>query len=206
MLFVDSPSHGDDLGEVFSGVIGVAAFLSKEAMNGTDCQVKLLGPAHAKVVHVEGLEEAELGGGSWVLERISKALEGNRFRHLSVLDNTLASVSTKVGCIQSKTEAVCPCVVDLNGSSIIELSHALDFDELDVVAVLIRVSFVFMDHNLGVRTLFNAADNKLLSLLTILVCNHELRAVVEECIRSESESLSQNETHPVCSADFIDCH
>ena len=41
-LFVDGLGHGDDLGEVFSVVIGVAAFLIEEAMNGTNRQVKLL--------------------------------------------------------------------------------------------------------------------------------------------------------------------
>ena len=61
-----------------------------------------------------------------------------------------------------------------------------------------------MDHNFGVRTLLNAADNKLLGLLAVLVRDYELWTVVEEGVSSDSERLSENEAHPVSTADFID--
>lgn len=131
-------------------------------------------------------------------------MEGNHFGHLSVLDKTLTTVSSKVGGIQAQLKAVGFSVIDLYVGKVIQFYHAFHFHELHIVAILVRVSFVFVDMHDWVFTLFNAANDELLRGLTVLVCDFKFWAIVEECITSQSQVLRENEADSVLSAQFID--
>ena len=72
---------------------------------------------------------------------------------------------------------------------IIELSHTFNFGELDKVTILVSVTLVFVNVHSRVLTLLNSTHNELLGLLTILVRDAELRTVIKESVRRDTESL-----------------
>ena len=173
-------------------------------MDTAQSKVKLLGPAHAEVIHVERLKHAKLSCSSWILQAVSQGLELNHFRHLDVLDDTLTSVLTEVACIDSKAEAVSLRVKDFDVRQVVQLSHAFNLDELDEVTVLVSVTLVLVHMDSWFVALLDATDDELLGLLTILISDLKLRTVVKESVGHDSESLTENEAFFLGAAKLID--
>ena len=80
---------------------------------------------------------------------------------------------------------------------VIELSHSLNFDELDKVTILVLVALVFMDVHGGVLTLFDATDDILLCCFSVLVRDHEIVTIVQEGVAGKTQVLRENKTDSV---------
>ena len=113
-------------------------------------------------------------------------MESDSFGNLDVLNKTLSSVSSEVRSVQSQSEAVSFGIIDLNVLLRIDLFHAFDFNELDIISVLVRVALILMHVHGGVLSVLNAANNELLCRFSILVRDHPLGAKIEEGITGQA--------------------
>ena len=195
----------DDFCQVFRVISRVATLLVEEHMAATDGQVQLLGTLHAEHVHIEGLKEAVFGRACRVHSGFVEALELDLLGHLVVFDDTLTGVRAKVACIQSESEVIGSGVKDLDRASFVQLRHALDLDELDVIAVLVSVSSVLMNVDSWVLALLDVRNDELLGGFAVFVFDSEVGAVVQEGVRAETERLAEDKANPVLSANLVDC-
>ena len=187
----------DDFGKISLSVCWVAAFLVLECMGSGDSEMKILRSAHTEIVHVHWLEASVYSGSSRVLSALGEALESNHLWLIRVFHNTLTGVCSEARRVKFETEAVCLGITDFDGTSIVEFSHTLDFSKFDVITVLVRVALVLVHVHNWPLSLLNAADDKLLGWLTILVCHDELVSIVKESIGRETHVLTEDK------ADFL---
>ena len=75
---------------------------------------------------------------------------------------------------------------------VIKCGHALNFDELNKVTILVRVALIFMDGDGGVLALVDVADDKLFRRFSVLVRNHELGSIIEEGVAGKTQVLREN--------------
>lgn len=90
---------------------------------------------------------------------------------------------------------------------IVELGHAFNLSELDIVSVLEGVALIFVHCNNSLLILGNVRDNELLCLFSVRVVHLEFGTVVEEDVTACAESLSENHATIVTSdriANVID--
>lgn len=195
---------GDNLGKIFLGILRISSFLLLEQMNTTKGKMENLRSSHTEVVHIKRLEHTEFSAHAGVRGCLLERLEFDARRYFSVLNSTLASVLTKVACVDLDLEAVSSAVKDLDGASIIELDHTLNLSKFDEISILVRVALIFVNHDLWVLLLLDSNNNELLGSFTVLISDHEVGTVVKEGIRGKTHVLTLNISNVVASAESID--
>jgi len=72
-------------------------------------------------------------------------MERNVLGHLRVLNETLSGVEGHFSSVEVNLERVRSLnISDLDGSLVVDLGHSLNFNEFNVVTLLIAVAFVLM--------------------------------------------------------------
>jgi hypothetical protein len=124
--------------------------------------------------------------------------------HLNVLHESLPGISSVGGGVNVKLEAEAIDDSDLGRRQGVELSHALHFFELDVVAILEFVSLVLV-HSHNCWVLLGDIDNdEGLGFFSILVVDHEFVSVIEEGESCGSVGCCENESDVSSSAELVD--
>ena len=192
------------LSEVSLGVSWVATFGITEVVDSANSEVKVLRSSHAEVVHVEWLEHAIGSAASGILSSRYEVFEGDLHGYIDILDETLTRVCTEVCSVEAELEAVGTGIEDLDGSSLIELCHALNLYELDVITVLISMALILVHVYHGVLTLLNAANNELAVGFTIFVGDGEVGTVVKEGVGRDTHSLCEDEALASGASELVD--
>lgn len=90
------------------------------------------------------------------MDALLQAVIRDLLRHFNVLNETLTYVGIKLGGINMYLEAESINDGDLSGWKGVQLGHALDFIEFDIVAILELVSLVLMhshDERVGLSSI-----------------------------------------------------
>ena len=90
------------------------------------------------------------------MDTLLQAVISDLLRHLDILNQTLTDVGLELGGINMYLEAESINDCDLSGWKGVQLGHALDFIEFDIVAILEFVSLVLMnshDERIGLSSI-----------------------------------------------------
>lgn len=97
----------------------------------------------------------------------------------NVLNKTLSRVSRELCRVKFDLESKRSLNADyLDGFSVVDFGHALNFHEFDVVAFLIRVALVLVDSNGCFFLVSNRCNDERLSLFAVSVGNKMLLSVI----------------------------
>ena len=149
------------------------------------------------------IQHAILSGRRWILIRLFPGVELHGGGHLLIFNNTLSSVISPARGVNIQSDSVNSSSGDLKRSLSIDLSHTLNFSELNIISFLVNVSFIFVNCNSSFGSFFYQSHYKLLRLFTILVCNYMLRTVVYECISPRPMNFRTNISNFLGSAPGI---
>ena len=78
------------------------------------------------------------------MDTLLKAVVADLLGHLDILDEALSLIGVETGGINFEFEAESVDDLDLGRWESVEFNHAFNFDELDIIAVLEFVPFIFM--------------------------------------------------------------
>lgn len=101
-------------------------------------------------------------------------------RHLLVLTNSLQLVVSEGTAIKLKSKGERSGLEHLGWLQVVDLGHALNFSDLHVVALVELMSLIFVDCDNSLLALFDVRNHKLVSILTISICNDVSFAKVRE--------------------------
>jgi len=80
-----------------------------------------------------------------------ETVESNLLRNFNIFDEAFAYICTKICGIDVNLEAVTIDNSDSSGLQGVKLSHAFNFSELDIIAILEFMTLIFMNsHNQGI--------------------------------------------------------
>jgi len=121
-------------------------------------------------------------------------MEWNSFWHFYIFNNSLTSICSETSWIKIDCKAVSCRAYNLCRFNIIYLSHSLNFTEYNIITLLIRMTFVFMNSNQSCCSFFNRWNNKVFGCLTIMISNNVSISIIYKCITPRSKSLGANVT------------
>lgn len=121
-------------------------------------------------------------------------MEWNSFCHFDVFNNSLTSIFSETSWIKIDCEAVSCCANNFSRFNIVYLSHTLNFTENNIITLLIRMTFIFMNRNQSFCPFFNRWNNKVFGCLTIMISNNVGISIINKCITPRSKSLGTNVT------------
>ena len=198
-LLVDFLGIMNDLGDVCLAWKSLMFLL--EVPDGSQGDVKLLGAAEESKIW--GLQHTVLRGGSRVVHALGKAVVAHLLGDLYVLDQTLSLVGGESGGINVDLETVSINDIYLSGWQAIELSHAFDLDELDVVAILELVALILMHSDDAGVGLGGIDDDERLGVFAIRISDVEVDAVVQERETLRTVRLREDESDFVLTTEII---
>ena len=138
------------------------------------------------------------------MDALLQAVISDLLGHFNILNQTLTDIGIELGGINMYLEAESIYDGDLSRRKGIQLSHALNFIEFNIVAILELVPLVLMhshDKRVGLSSI---NDNERLGVLTICISNAKIVSIVEEGKASGTIGLGENEADTLRSAEFID--
>lgn len=121
-------------------------------------------------------------------------MEWNSFWYFNIFNNSLTSIFCETSWIKIDCKAIGCCTYNLNRISIIYLSHTFNFTEYNIITLLIRMTFIFMNSNQSCFSFFNWWNNKVLGCLTIMISNNVSFSIIYKGISPRSKSLGTNVT------------
>jgi hypothetical protein len=178
------------------------SILLLELPDTAECDMKLFWAAEES--QIWGLKHPILRGSNRVVDALLQAVISDLLRHFNVLNQTLTDVGIELGGINVYLEAESINDGDLSGWKGVQLCHALDFIEFNIVAILELVSLVLMnshDERIGLSSI---NDNEWLGVLTICISNAKIVSIVEEGKASGTIGLGENEANAFSSAELVD--
>ena len=153
---------------------------------------------------VRCFKHAILGRTSWVLVRLSPGVEFNLLWHFLIFNNTLSLIVGERARIKIKGDSESGGAGNLDWLLFVELSHALNFTEHNVVTFLEDMSLIFMNGDSSLLSLFNHGDDETLGLLSIVISDDVFVSKVDEAISPWSECLRGDVSNVLCSALSIE--
>ena len=178
-----------------------STLLLLEVPDGSQRDMKLLGaPEESEIWR---LQHTVLRGGSRVEQALGKAVVAHLLGHLHVLDQSLSLVGGETGRIHLHLEAETIDHIYLSGWQAIELSHAFDLVELDVVAILELVALILVDSDDAGVGLRGVDDDERLGVFAIRVIDVEVHAVVQESETMGTVRLREDESDFVFTTEII---
>jgi hypothetical protein len=100
--------------------------------------------------------------------------------HLHILNQSLSLVRGEIDRINLHLEAVTINYIYLSEWQAIELSHAFDLVELDVVSILESVALIFVHSDDARVSLRGIDDDERLGVFSIRIFDVEVNAIVQE--------------------------
>lgn len=108
------------------------------------------------------------------------------FWNFNIFNQTLTSVVIEIPGVDINSDLSSGTASNKDRCGVVDLGHSFNLSENHVVTLLIRVSLVVMDCDLGLFTLFNQSNDELFGLLTIMISYHVFSSVVKEGISPRS--------------------
>ena len=136
---------------------------------------------------------SKLGRGLRVLETLRPRVIRLLMRHLNIFANTLSYVVRETRGVQLKGEGEWSGLEHFSWLEIVNLSHTLDFSNLNIVTLVEGVPLVLMHGNYGLLSLLNVREHELTCVFTIGICNDVLLSEVGEGKACSSKGGSTNE-------------
>lgn len=114
------------------------------------------------------------------MDTLLEAVVADLLGHLDILDEALSLIGVETGGINFEFEAESVDDLDLGRWESVEFNHAFNFDELDIIAILEFVPFIFMYSDDAGICLSCSNNDKRLGVLAIGICDAEVITIVQE--------------------------
>lgn len=181
---------------------GVSVVGGNELEYGGKTNMELVGAA--KLTEIGGVEEAKLSAGNGVREGLLPGVVRDFLGHLLVLDGTLTLVVRELGRIELKRKRVRLGADNLGRRQIVDLGHALNLGEHNIVTLLIGMALVLVHLNGRPLALLNEGDDELSGVLTVVVRDDVLLTVVKEGDTESTGRHVENVAAVVLSAELVE--
>ena len=125
-----------------------------------------------------------------ILVACFKIVVGNCLSNFDVFYQALSGIITKLSCVQFDLESEGSLYAyDLDWLPIVDFFHAFDFNKLDMITFLVRVSFILVDSDRCFLFIGYRSYNKGFCLFSVCVRDQVLITVVKEGVTSCTQSF-----------------